>query len=179
MSMKMKLALGTLVVAVSGLLLFLLWPQSSKAPVQAPIRETTAPAPETASYVVPDNIADYVKKMDEYTSTGGKNPSLTWTYTTVQVSVPEASTTLAYAAEVAANQIKTGGGPGHVSVTHFKVIGETVYVLLNIDEDGWAGVSFAVNKIHPLVERTILLDPSIKKVVFGLPPELKASAALQ
>ena len=171
MSMKMKLALGTLVVAISGLLLFLLWPQSSKAPVETPIQQAVTPTPEVARYVVPAEIADYVKKMDEFTSTGGKNPSLTWTYSTAEMPVPEGSTTVAFASEVAANQIKTGGGPGHVTVTHFTVVGDTAYVLLNIDEDGWAGVSFAINKIHPLVERTILLDPSITKVVFGLPPK--------
>jgi hypothetical protein len=175
MSMKMKLALGTLVVAISGLLLFLLWPQSSKAPIQQAVVAT----PQMAHYVVPQNIADYVKQVDEYTSSGGKDPSLTWTYDVADITVPEGSTTLAYAAEVAANQIKLGGGPSRASVTHFKVLGETAYVLLNIDEDGWAGVSFALHKIHPLVERTVLLDTSIKKVVFGLPPELKASAALQ
>jgi hypothetical protein len=173
--MKMKLALGTLAVAISGLLLFLLWPQSSKAPMQQAVVAT----PDVAHYVVPENSTDYVKQMDEFTSSGGKDPSLTWTYDTVDITVPEGSTTLVYAAEVAANQIKIGGGPGRISVTHFKVVGETAYVLLNIDEDGWAGVSFAIHKVHPLVERTILLDTSIKKVVFGLPPELKASAALQ
>lgn len=171
----MKLALGTLVVAISGLLLFLLWPQSSKAPIQQAVVST----PQVARYVVPQNIADYVKQVDEYTSSGGKNPALTWTFDTQEVTAPEGSTTLAYAAEVAANQIKTGGGPSHVAVMHFRVMGDTAYVLLNIDKDGWTGVSFAINKIHPLVERTILLDTSIKKVVFGLPTELKAEKALQ
>ena len=174
--MKMKLALGTLVVAVTGLLLFLLWPQSSKAPIQ---QQEVGVTPQVAHYVVPRNITDYVKQVDEYTSSGGKDPSLTWTYDTADITVPEGSTTLAYAAEVAANQIKLGGGPSRATVTHFKVVGKTAYVLLNIDEDGWAGVSFVLHKIHPLVERTILLDTSITKVVFGLPPELKASAALQ
>lgn len=175
MSMKMKLALGTLVVAISGLLLFLLWPQSSKAPTE----HTAVATPQIAHYVVPRNIADYVKQVDAYTSSGGKDPSLTWTYDTADITAPEGSTTLAYAAEVAANQIKLGGGPARVEVTHFRVVGKTAYVLLNIDEDGWAGVSFALHKVHPLVERTILLDTSITKVVFGLPEELKANAALQ
>lgn len=175
--MKMKLALGTLVLAVTGLLLFLLWPHTSQQ--NALEQSATTLQPKTAQYVVPQDLADYVKQMDEYTSTGGKNPSLTWVYTTQDVSVPEGSSTPAYAAEVSANQIKTGGGPGRVTVTHFRVMDNTAYVLLNIDEDGWAGVSFAINKIHPLVERTILLDLSIKKVVFGLPPQLRAEAALQ
>jgi hypothetical protein len=108
--MKMKLALGTLAVAISGLLLFLLWPQSSKAPMQQAVVAT----PDVAHYVVPENSTDYVKQMDEFTSSGGKDPSLTWTYDTVDITVPEGSTTLVYAAEVAANQIKIGGGPGRI-----------------------------------------------------------------
>lgn len=176
MNTNMRLALGVLVLAVTGFALFLSWPHSSKAPAQQ--IDVTSKA-TTARYIVPEDLSDYVTQMDAYTSTGGKNPSVTWTYDTQEVTVPTGSTTLAYAAEVAANQIKTGGGPARVTVTHFKVVQGTAYILLNIDEDGWAGVSFAINKIHPLVERTILLDTSITKVVFGLPKELKAENALQ
>lgn len=171
----MTLALGVLVLAVTGLVLFLSWPHATKAPEQVAV----VPETNTARYVVPEDLADYVTQMDAYTSIGGKNPAPTWTFDTREVPAPTGSTTLVYAVETAANQIKTGGGPARVEVTHFKVINGTAYILLNIDEDGWAGASFAINKIHPLVERTLLLDPSIKKVVFGLPKELKAENALQ
>ena len=176
----MRLALGALVLAVIGFLLFLLAPTFTQAPTDLPEQQTaTAPATPLAYYVVPKNLTEYVKLVDEYTSSGGANPALTWTYERTEITVPEESSTVPYAIEMAANQIKTGGGPARVDVTHFKVVGSTAYVLLNIDKDGWAGVSFAVNKIHPLVERTILLNTDITKVVFGLPPELKADAALQ
>lgn len=180
MTTKMRLALGVIIVAITGFFLFLLWPHSSSGPTQLGNQQATTTAISHLSrYVVPEDLPAYVQQMDEYTSSGGKNPALTWTYHVQEVTVPEGSTTEAYMVELAANQIKTGGGPTYVAVSHLTVRGDTAYVVLTIDEDGWAGVSFAINKIHPLVERTLLLNPAIQKVVFGRAPVLRADTSLQ
>jgi len=134
---------------------------------------------KVAQYASPVNLEAYVQAEDKYTSSGGTDPALSWQFETKTSMVPEGSTTELYAAEVAANQIKLGGGPAQAVVTHFTVQNGTAYIVFNIDEDGWTGVSFALNKVHPIVERTLLLYPDITKVVFGFPPELQAEKTLQ
>ncbi|HEY3448939.1 MAG TPA: hypothetical protein VGK67_21440 [Myxococcales bacterium] len=45
--------------------------------------------------------------------------------------------------------------------------GSTLVLALNVDGDGHAGVSQVMRKVRPLLERTLLCQPGIKKVVFG------------
>lgn len=126
--------------------------------------------PEIAHYMTPVDLDAYARAMDEYTSSGGVNPALSWEFETKTRDVPVGSSTEAFAAETAANEITLGGGPARAAVTHFMIVNGTAYVVFNIDEDGWAGVSFAKNKIRPIVERTLLSYPGITKVEFGLAP---------
>lgn len=173
--------LGIVAVLLIAGGVFLLWPKGTQAPVgdTATSTATTTEQEKTVLYASPENIEDYIKAMDKYSSEGGTNPALTWKFGLKQTIVPEGSSSEAYAAEVAANQVGTGGGPGRIMVTHFTVVGNTAYILTNIDENGWAGVSFAQNKVRPMIEKTLLLNQSITKVVFGLPPKLNASTSLQ
>jgi hypothetical protein len=52
-------------------------------------------------------------------------------------------------------------------INYFKVQSGTAYVVLNIDENGRAGVSVSIARIHPVVEKTLLQFPEIHSVVFG------------
>jgi len=51
-------------------------------------------------------------------------------------------------------------------IDYWKVENGTVYVLLNIDTDGWAGVMFSRARYHPIVEKTLLQFKSVKRVVW-------------
>jgi hypothetical protein len=84
--------------------------------------------------------------------------------------LPPIEASMQWSVDHALYPIPMGGGPAHASVSYFKVVGDTAYVLLNIDLDGWAGVSFAIARAHPIVEKTLLTFPEIKKVVFDVAP---------
>jgi hypothetical protein len=50
---------------------------------------------------------------------------------------------------------------------YFSIQGDTAYVVLNIDVDGWAGVSYSQSKVRPIITQTLLQFPNIKHVIFG------------
>lgn len=85
-----------------------------------------------------------------------------------RVSVPRSDDLERASAEAASREMPTLNGP---TIEYFKIKNQTAYVLLNIDRDGWAGVSFSLAKVHPLVEKTLLRFPGIKQVVWGEAPE--------
>ena len=125
---------------------------------------------QTITILVPENLPGYISAMNEYVSMGGTNPALTWKFVAKQIGATSTADIVRASAEVAAEQIGTGGGPAHASVAYLKIQNGIAYVVLNIDIDGWAGVSFAIAKIHPLVEKTLLQFSQIKSVTFGFAP---------
>ena len=110
--------------------------------------------------------------MTTYLQDGGKNPLDSWLFVKKIVSVPYTTDIIKASANAAAGEIPT---QAKVVVDYFKVQGDTAYVLLNIDLDGWAGVSVSIGTIHPLVEKTLLQFSQIKNVVFGFAPGDKSS----
>lgn len=54
-----------------------------------------------------------------------------------------------------------------LQVTNFVVENGTAFVELNIDNDGFAGVSFVKDYANPIIRRSLLQFPEIKKVIFG------------
>lgn len=73
-------------------------------------------------------------------------------------------------AEKAAESVGEYGEPGHQRILYLKIVGDTAYALLDIDRDGWAGVSFTINQIHPVVEKALLKYSQIRKVVWDEAP---------
>ena len=122
--------------------------------------------------LVPTDITAYEKAMTTYLQDGGKNPLDSWLFVKKIVSVPYTTDIIKASANAAAGEIPT---QAKVVVDYFKVQGDTAYVLLNIDLDGWAGVSVSIGTIHPLVEKTLLQFSQIKNVVFGFAPGDKSS----
>ena len=119
------------------------------------------------SILVPENIDAYNKAMTNYLQEGGKNPLDKWLFVKKILSIPYTTDIIRASADAAAGELIT---QTKASVSYFKIQGDTAYVLLNIDLDGWAGVSVSIGRIHPLVEKTLLQFPQIKKVVFGFAP---------
>jgi len=86
-----------------------------------------------------------------------------------KVFVPYSTDLIRASADAAAKEL----GPsqaGPTTISHLKVENGTAYVLLNIDRDGWAGVSFSWARCHPVVERTLLQFKNIKRVVWDEAP---------
>ena len=120
--------------------------------------------------MVPENEQDYLGKMAEFVQTGGNDPLKTWQFVKKELQVPFTNDPIKASAEAAAAEIPTSGGPAGAAVTYLKIQNKTAYVVLEMDINGWAGVSVSIAKIHPLVEKTLLQFPEISKVVFGYAP---------
>lgn len=143
---------------------------SQEPVVTTPSTEVEVTSQTQVTILVPENLAAYRKAMNVYSSDGGVNPSKTWSFVKKTVDVAPTDDVIRASAEAAAELIPPQGGPAHASVAYLKIKEKTVYVMLNIDLDGWAGVSFSRNQIHPVVERTLLQFPQIQSVVFNVAP---------
>ena len=86
-----------------------------------------------------------------------------------KVVVPYSTDLIRASADAASKEL----GPsqaGPTTISHLKIENGTAYVLLNIDRDGWAGVSFCWARCHPVVEKTLLRFKNIKRVVWDEAP---------
>lgn len=120
--------------------------------------------------LVPSDMAAYKKAMDNYTSDGGQDPAKTWVFVKKVVAVPYTTDLIRASAEAAAEQIATQAGSAQAAIAYLKIKDSIAYVVLHIDLDAWAGVSFSENKIRPLVEKTLQQFSQIKEVKFGFAP---------
>ena len=84
-----------------------------------------------------------------------------------QVVVPYSTDVIRASAYAAAKEMPSQGGP---TIVYLKIEKGTAYVLLNIDRDGWAGVSFSWARSHPVVEKTLLRFKNIKRVIWDEAP---------
>jgi len=90
------------------------------------------------------------------------------------VVVPYSTDVIRASADAAAKEL----GPsqaGPTTIIYLKIENDTAYVLLNIDRDGWAGVSFSWARCHPVVEKTLLQFKNIKHVAWDEAPSLAKS----
>ena len=69
-------------------------------------------------------------------------------------------------ADTMTRYVNDGGVDPSVSWPFIKRQIRIAYVLLDIDLDGWAGVSYTILKIHPLIEKTLRQFPQIDTVIF-------------
>ncbi len=124
--------------------------------------------------MVPENEQAYVEAMRQAFSNAdfeNTNPSKYWNFIKKVVTVRfSENIAMREAANAAAGEISTFGGPAKASIVYLRIVSGTVYTSLDIDLDGWAGSSFSAALIHPLVEKTLLQFPEIHKVVFGAAP---------
>ena len=91
-------------------------------------------------------------------------------FVTKKVVVPYSTDLIRATAEAAAKEM----GPsqaGPTTVVYLKIENGTAYVLLNIDLDGWAGVSFSWARYHTVVEKTLLQFKKVKRVVWYEAPD--------
>jgi len=120
----------------------------------------------TITILVPENYNSYKQKMTEYVQTGGEDPLLTTKFVKKELTIPYTNDLIRASAQAAAEEIAPNGGPAKASVAYLKIANGTAYVLLDIDLDGWAGVSVSLAIIHPLVEKTLVQFPEINNVIF-------------
>jgi hypothetical protein len=79
-----------------------------------------------------------------------------------RVIVPYSADVIRASAEATAKEMPSQDGP---TIIYMKVEKRTAFVLLNIDRDGWTGVSFSRARCHPVVEKTFLEFKKMERVV--------------
>jgi hypothetical protein len=119
--------------------------------------------------MVPENINAYIDSVGKYFN-NGNGSFKSWPFIKKQIRIPYTTKKMRASAEVAAGVIPPSGGPAKARVVYFKLKNKIAYVLLDIDVDGWAGVSNSIFKIHPLIEQTLLQFSQIHKVIFEEAP---------
>lgn len=132
---------------------------------------TNTPQNSMVSVMVPEDIEKYRTEITRFKQVGGEDPLKTTVFVKKEVTlpyVPYSTHIMTASVEAAAHEVyKQGGGPAAVTVEQLEIIDGTAYVLLNIDTDGWAGVSVAQAIVHPVVAKTLAQFEGIKKITFG------------
>jgi len=124
----------------------------------------------TVTIMVPENIDTYKNAISNYlygSNPPASNPAEDWPFAKKEVSIPVSDNIIRASAEAAADELATYGNPNTRNhIIYLKIQNGIAYVFLDIDIDGWAGVSGTIGIIDPLVEKTLLQFPQIKNVKF-------------
>ncbi len=121
--------------------------------------------------IVPEDLPAYEAAMTKFVQSGeGTDPADIFHFIKKSITATDTSEPEKTAAQMAADQIHIGGGPGRTTIIHFKIHHDTAYIVFDIDVDSWSGSSVAKAKLRPLVEKTLLEFPGIDKVLFDYAP---------
>ncbi len=123
---------------------------------------------QEAEIILPESKEEYREKMTEYVQAGGENPFDKMRYIKKKIQIRENE--VREIAEYIANYIYDLGTE-KIKVEYLEIKNKTVYLLFNIDTEGWAGVSVARGIVHPLVEKNLLNLPQVDRVIFDYSSE--------
>ena len=124
--------------------------------------------PQTkVTFLAPDDSKAYTEYMLAPLNAEKQGPK-TWSYIKKTVCVPYTTDIIKASAQAAVGESIAS------KIIYFKIENGTAYILLEMDVDGWAGVSFTIATTHPIIEQTLLQFPQIKKVVFDHAPDYQA-----
>ncbi len=122
----------------------------------------------TTTIMIPQDIEKYRTDMTRFAQTGGPDPLPSTVFAQKEISIPITEYKMRFAVEAAGNAVyKQGGGPAAIVVDDVQLKDGIAYVVLNIDTNGWAGVSVAQAIVHPVVAKTLGQFEGVKKVIFG------------
>lgn len=152
--------------SITGIIFSLLFLTACSSQQGVIPEKETPPTQSVITIMVPENYELYRQQMADFVQVGAPDPLETTTFIKKEISIPYTEDLIMASAQAAAGEMPTGGGPEKASVEYLKIENSTAYVLLNIDTDGWAGVSVSLATIHPLVEKTLLQFPEIKEIKF-------------
>ncbi len=142
----------------------------SKDPTYKIVKSVAVTDQMQVTIMVPNDITAYNKAIYAYGGSNTESPSVKWPFVKKTISVRKSDDIIRSSAEAAALEIRSQADSNLPLVRYLKIKDGTAYVLLNFDLDGWAGVSYAIYAIHPLVEKTLLQFPEIKTVKFAYAP---------
>lgn len=126
------------------------------------------PPPATVKLVLPIDLNAWRAAYNGAEDTRSSIPFHTVATSTARTVLPMEATLRKLLLWISWNM--PSAGPPQVELTAFTLVNGTAYVSLNYDQDGWAGVSIYDGQVSPIIEKTLLQFPSVKRVVRGLAP---------
>jgi len=153
---------AVLVIVATAVVLFI----SQKDPESVTVEANTS----KITILVPQNIDNYKASIDNCAGEQAcRDVAVTASqFMSKELTIPYTEDVIKASALAAANLIPTQAGT--LSAAYWKIQNNTVFLLLNIHLDGWAGVSMSLARIEPIIEKTLLQFPEVKQVVFGYAP---------
>ncbi len=119
-----------------------------------------------SSVMIPANVEQYRQAMTNFAQNGGQDPFYNLPF--VVKTVPEnIAHNIEAKTQFAIDQVID---PAHLAagkITQFSIQNHIAYVQLEMDTNGWAGVSSTIAMIHPLVTKNLLAYPTIHHVVWS------------
>ena len=121
----------------------------------------------------PADTEIYDSLYNAYVNGIAKNPADKVKFNYDLVYLPKTPDIKRQAALMAYKKFPPFGNPDNASIVYFKQVADTVYILINADVDGWAGVSYFLAKVRPIIEKTLYQFYDVHKVVWDKAPEDK------
>jgi hypothetical protein len=144
---------------------------SNLAALIIPVRFESGPS--TLAVLVRKNYEQYQSEAEDWASTHGppsrftpKSPFVQERLTVLRVS------DVFFASAKAAAEKASVLSQAPVRILNFTVQNGGAYVDLSLNDlqDAWAGISFTIAKVEPLIEKDLSQFPNIHKVVYAWPP---------
>lgn len=139
------------------------------SPIQTPFPTQQEKSERTIQIVVPQDIDSYRKAVTEFVQVGGEDPLATWKFETKEITIKNSQDFIKSTAEEAAKTISIHGNQ-NPQIVYFVRKTNTLYLELDIQRDGWAGVSTVLAAVEPIIEKSLLRIPGIDIVIFGTAP---------
>ncbi len=113
---------------------------------------------------MPQNLREYENLMDKYYFEGGANPLEKIKFYPSKVLMPDTADIYRLTAIAAYRQYPPFGNKNNAQIAYFKKVQDTIYILTNADVDGWAGVTNYLQKVHPIITKSLLALPDVTVV---------------
>jgi hypothetical protein len=128
-------------------------------------------ATSTLTLVVPEDYHQYQDEAAEWVGNGPPPSHFTSPFIKHTLTILHVNDSVFASAEAAAEKASPLS-QAPIRILHFAVRGSVAYVDLNLNHEGygWAGISFTIASVEPLIEKDLSQFPYIHKVVFAWPP---------
>lgn len=120
---------------------------------------------------MPQNFEAYSTAIDQYLAHGGEDPLLNWPFITSKINLkaPTRDAIKASAEEVIKAINNNSTTLPAINIMDLVVTNETAHITLATRDKEISITSSTLAKIYPIIERTLLQFPDIKKVILREP----------
>ena len=115
--------------------------------------------------ILPTNIQTYRQTMTNYSQVGGQSPFNNCQFTSKNLPKtikPNLQNNIQFVIDSVISPTYLSAG----KITYLSVKNHIAHIELEMNHDGWAGVSSTIAVINPLVVKNLLRNPNIHQVIF-------------